>query len=60
LYESTAIPEQIGENSAMDRFWAAIQPHPRLQIFTVLERQDIPHIVLGQGRAISWASRPRA
>ena len=40
----------IGENSATDRFRAATQHHPRLQIFTVLARQDIPQIVLGQVR----------
>lgn len=40
----------IGENSATDRFRAATRPHPRLQIFTVLARQDIPRIVLGQVR----------
>ena len=40
----------IGENSATDRFRAATRHHPRLQIFTVLERQDIPKIVLGQVR----------
>jgi hypothetical protein len=40
----------IGENSATDRFRAATRQHPRLHIFTVLERQDIPKIVLGQVR----------
>jgi hypothetical protein len=40
----------IGENTATGRFRAATQHHPRLQIFTVLERQDIPKIVLGQVR----------
>jgi hypothetical protein len=40
----------IGENTATDRFRAATQHHPRLQIFTVRERQDIPKIVLGQVR----------
>ena len=40
----------IGENTATDRFRAATQHHPRLQIFTVMERQDIPKIVLGQVR----------
>jgi hypothetical protein len=40
----------IGENTATGRFRAATQHHPRLQIFTVMERQDIPKIVLGQVR----------
>ncbi len=40
----------IGENRATDRFRQATQNHPRLQIFSVMERQDIPHIVLGQVR----------
>ena len=40
----------IGENRATDRFRQATQNHPRLQIFSVAERQDIPHIVLGQVR----------
>ncbi len=40
----------IGENSATERFRTATREHPRLQIFTVLERQDIPKIVLGQVR----------
>jgi hypothetical protein len=38
----------IGENAATDRFRHATRSHPRLQIFTVRERQDIPHIILGQ------------
>jgi hypothetical protein len=40
----------IGENTATGRFRTATQHHPRLQIFTVFERQDIPKIVLGQVR----------
>jgi hypothetical protein len=40
----------IGENTATDRFRQATCSHPRLRIFTVLDSQDIPHIVLGQVR----------
>jgi hypothetical protein len=40
----------IGENTATNHFRAATQHHPRLQIFPVMERQDIPKIVLGQVR----------
>jgi hypothetical protein len=38
----------IGENNATDHFRRATRSHPRLHIFTVLESQDIPRIVLGQ------------
>src|SRR5262249_39553713 len=47
----------IGENNATDRFRAATQHHPRLQIFTVVERQDIPRSSSGRCGAISGASR---
>jgi len=40
----------IGENNATQRFRTATRQHPRLHIFTVMERQDIPKIVLGQVR----------
>ena len=42
----------IGENTATDRFRAATQHHPRLQIFTVMERQDIPKDRAGTGAAL--------
>ena len=38
----------IGQNRATDHFRQAMRQHPRLQIFSVLEGQDIPNIVLGQ------------
>jgi hypothetical protein len=38
----------IGENPATERFRQATRYHPRLQIFTVHDSRDIPHIVLGQ------------
>jgi hypothetical protein len=38
----------IGENSATDRFRHVTRHHPRLRVFTVQDRQDIPKIVLGQ------------
>jgi hypothetical protein len=40
----------IGENTATEHFRQALRAHPRLQIFSVLERQDIPQIILGQVR----------
>ena len=40
----------IGENRAMRRFRQATHERPNLQIFSVVERQDIPRIVLGQMR----------
>lgn len=40
----------IGENTATEHFRQAMRAHPRLQIFSVLERQDIPQIILGQVR----------
>jgi hypothetical protein len=47
----------IGENTATERFRQATCDHPRLQIFTLHDRQDIPHIVLGQmGRYFSFSS----
>jgi hypothetical protein len=50
----------LGENSATGRFRSATRHHPRLQIFTVLERQDIPKIVLGQVRHyLSGLQTPR-
>jgi hypothetical protein len=50
----------IGENSATGRFRAATRHLSRLQIFTVLERQDIPKIVLGQVRRyLSGLQAPR-
>jgi hypothetical protein len=38
----------IGENAATEHFCQVTQHHPRLQVFAVQERQDIPSIVLGQ------------
>jgi hypothetical protein len=38
----------IGENRAMHRFRQATHDRPNLQLFSVVERRDIPHIVLGQ------------
>ncbi len=38
----------IGENNATDRFRHVMRNHPRLCVFTVQDRQDIPPIVLGQ------------
>lgn len=38
----------IGENRAVHRFRQATHNRPDLQIFSVIERQDIPNIVLGQ------------
>jgi hypothetical protein len=40
----------IGENRATDHFRQAMRAHPQLHIFTVMDTQDIPHIVLGQVR----------
>ncbi|MCZ6873706.1 MAG: hypothetical protein O7G88_09280 [bacterium] len=40
----------IGENCAIDRFRRVTQNYSNLRIFSVVERQDIPHIVLGQMR----------
>jgi hypothetical protein len=40
----------IGENTATEHFRQALRAHPRLQMFSVLERQDIPRIILGQVR----------
>lgn len=48
----------IGENTATDHFRQATRSHPRLQIFTVLDSQDIPHIVLGQMRSYFQMSLP--
>ncbi|MGE3541609.1 MAG: hypothetical protein AB7N91_29790 [Candidatus Tectimicrobiota bacterium] len=50
----------IGENPSTDRFRHATRHHPRLHIFTVLERQDIPKIILGQmQRYLSGLQAPR-
>lgn len=38
----------IGENNAIDRFRHVTCHHPRLQMFGVQDRKDIPQIVLGQ------------
>jgi hypothetical protein len=38
----------IGENNAIERFRHVTSHHPRLQMFGVLDRKDIPQIVLGQ------------
>jgi len=38
----------IGENNAIERFRHVTCHHPRLQMFGVLDRKDIPQIVLGQ------------
>jgi hypothetical protein len=38
----------IGENAATQRFRQNTWGHPRLQVFAVQEREDIPKIVLGQ------------
>jgi hypothetical protein len=38
----------IGENAATERFCQETQHLPRLQVFSVQDRQDIPAIVLGQ------------
>lgn len=40
----------IGENTSTERFRRATSQHPRLQLFTVLNTQDIPAIALGQVR----------
>jgi hypothetical protein len=48
--EGRNIVIHIGENAAIDRFRRATQNYPNLRIFSVVERQDIPHIVLGQMR----------
>lgn len=40
----------IGENRSMEHFRHATRTYPRLQLFPVLDTQDIPHIVLGQVR----------
>lgn len=38
----------LGDNPATEHFRRAMRTHPRLHIFTVHDRQDIPQIVLGQ------------
>jgi hypothetical protein len=38
----------IGENAATERFRHMTQSHPRLHVFSVQDREDIPTIVLGQ------------
>ncbi len=38
----------IGENNAIDRFRHVTCHHPRLQMYGVRDRKDIPQIVLGQ------------
>lgn len=48
----------IGQNRATDHFRQAMQQHPRLQIFPVLDTQDIPHIVLGQMHSYFAGLRP--
>ncbi len=51
----------IGENRATERFRQVTSEHPRLQIFTVLDSQDIPRIILGQVRryfSLTGLSRP--
>jgi hypothetical protein len=48
----------IGENRATDHFRRAMQQHPRLYIFQVLDTQDIPNIVLGQMHQYFAGLRP--
>jgi hypothetical protein len=48
----------IGENTATEHFRQATRRYARLQIFTVLDSQDIPHIVLGQMRNYFQMSLP--
>jgi hypothetical protein len=50
----------IGANRATDHFRRAMQQHPRLYIFQVLDTQDIPHIVLGQMHHYFAGLRPTA
>ena len=50
----------IGENSATERFRQVTRQHPRLRVFTVADRQDIPQIVLGQVQSYFAISSHRA
>lgn len=50
----------IGENAATDHFRHATRQHPRVQIFTVFDRQDIPQIVLGQVQRYFTLTPPHA
>jgi hypothetical protein len=50
----------IGANRATEHFRQAMQQHPRLQIFSVADTQDIPNIVLGQMHHYFAGLRPTA
>jgi hypothetical protein len=50
----------IGENSATDYFRQMTRDHPRLQIFTVQDREDIPRIILGQVQSYFTMNAPQA
>jgi hypothetical protein len=50
----------IGANHATEHFCRAMQQHPRLYIFQVLDTQDIPNIVLGQMHHYFAGLRPTA
>lgn len=49
----------IGENSATDHFRKVTRDHPRLQVFTIQDREDIPHIVLGQVQSYFSIASPQ-
>jgi hypothetical protein len=50
----------IGANRATEHFRQAMQQHPRLQIFSVTDTQDVPNIVLGQMHYYFAGLRPVA
>jgi hypothetical protein len=50
----------IGANRATEHFRQAVQQHPRLQIFSVTDTQDVPNIVLGQMHYYFAGLRPVA